>query len=57
MDLKVPGIILAVTGLIALIVSLTKGPNLGMSRRTGVAIALLLLVLGAGLMVYSVVAQ
>ncbi|MFN8170729.1 MAG: hypothetical protein U0R65_02560 [Candidatus Nanopelagicales bacterium] len=31
MDLRLPGIILAVTGLIALIVSLTKGPNLGIS--------------------------
>jgi hypothetical protein len=57
MDLKVPGIVLAVTGLITLIVSLTKGPNLGMSRRTGVAIALVLLVLGAGLLVFSVVSQ
>jgi hypothetical protein len=57
MDLKVPGIVLAVTGLIALIVSLTKGPNLGMSRRTGVAIALVLRVLGAGLLVFSVVSQ
>lgn len=55
MDLNVPGIVLAVTGLIALIVSLTKGPNLGISRRTGVIIAVVLLVVGAGLLLYSAV--
>ena len=57
MDLKVPGIILLVTGIIALIVSLTKGPNLGISRRTGVIIGALLLVVGAGLLVYSLASQ
>jgi len=51
MDLKVPGIVLTVTGIIALIVSLTRGPNLGMSRGTGVAIGAVLLVLGIALLV------
>lgn len=53
MDLKVPGIVLAVTGLIAVIVSLTRGPNLGLSRRTGVGIGLALLVVGAAMLVYT----
>jgi hypothetical protein len=48
-DLKVPGIVLTVTGIVALIVSLTKGPNLGISRRTGVAIGVLLAI-GSGLL-------
>jgi len=50
---RVPGIVLAVTGIIALIVSLTRGPNLGISRRTGVIIGAVLLVLGIGLLVYT----
>ena len=57
MDMKVPGIILAVTGIIALIVSVTKGPNLGLSRRTGVTIGIVLFVVGAGLLIYSVTSQ
>lgn len=52
-NLTVPGIVLTVTGIIALIVSLTKGPNLGLSRRTGVAIGAVLLVLGCVLLVYT----
>jgi hypothetical protein len=56
-DLRLPGIILAVTGLIALIVSLTKGPNLGISRRTGVTVGAVLLVLGAVLLVYVAVSS
>lgn len=55
MDLKVPGIILVVAGLIALIVSLTKGPNLGISRRTGVVLAVVIMAVGAGLSVYTAV--
>ena len=51
----VPGIILAVTGAIALFVSLTRGPNLGISRRTGVTIGAVLLVLGAALLVYTAI--
>ena len=57
MDLKVPGIILTVTGIIALIVSVTKGPNLGLSRRTGVTIGAVLLVLGAGMLVLTATTQ
>ena len=52
-----PGIVLTVTGIIGLIVSLTRGPNLGISRRTGVAIGVALLALGIGLLVYSADAQ
>lgn len=52
-NLTVPGIILTVTGIVALIVSLTKGPNLGLSRRTGVTIGAALLVLGAALLLYT----
>lgn len=53
MNLTVPGIILTVTGIVALIVSLTKGPNLGLSRRTGVTIGVALLVLGLALLLYT----
>jgi hypothetical protein len=52
-DLAVPGIILTVTGIVALIVSLTRGPNLGISRRTGVTIGVVLLVLGGVLLIYT----
>lgn len=51
--MNVLGIILTVTGLIALIVSLTKGPNLGISRGTGVTIGVILLVLGGGLLIFT----
>jgi len=54
---RVPGIVLTVTGIIALIVSLTRGPNLGISRRTGVTIGAVLLVLGIGLLVYTATSQ
>ena len=57
MNLTVPGIVLTVTGIIALIVSLTKGPNLGLSRRTGVAIGAVLLMLGCVLLVYTATSQ
>ena len=57
MDLTVPGIILTVTGIIALIVSLTKGPNLGISRRTGVIIAVVLLVVGVVLLIFTATAN
>ncbi len=53
MDSQVPGIVLAVTGIIALRVSLTKGPNLGISRGMGVTIGGVLLVLGIGLLIYT----
>lgn len=54
---NVPGIVLAVTGIVALIVSVTRGPKLGISRRTGVAIGAVLLVLGVVLLVYSTTSQ
>jgi hypothetical protein len=50
MDLTVPGIVLTVTGIVALIVSLTRGPNLGISRRAGVTTGAVLLVLGTVLL-------
>jgi hypothetical protein len=53
MDLTVPGIVLTVTGIVALIVSLTRGPNLGISRRAGVATGAVLLVLGAALLLVT----
>lgn len=53
MNLTVPGIILTVTGIVALIVSLTRGPNLGISRRTGVVSGVVLLVLGVGLLLVT----
>lgn len=54
---RVPGIVLTATGTIALIVSLTKGPNLGISQRTGVAIGVVLLVFGIGLLVFAATSQ
>lgn len=57
MDPKVPGIVLVVTGMVALIVSLTRGPNLGLSRRTGATIGVVLLVLGAGLLAIAATAE
>ncbi len=53
MGSNVPGIVLTATGIIALIVSLTRGPNLGISRRTGVTIGAVLLALGIALLVYA----
>ena len=49
----VPGIVLGFTGIIALVVSLTRGPNLGLSRRTGITIGAVLLALGIVLLVFS----
>jgi hypothetical protein len=57
MGSNVPGIVLAVTGIVALVVSLTRGPNLGISRRTGVTIGLVLLVLGIVLLGYGAVSR
>jgi uncharacterized membrane protein HdeD (DUF308 family) len=54
MDLRLPGIILTVTGILAVVVSLTRGPNLGMSRRTGVIAGIVLLVLGVLLLAYAI---
>ena len=53
MDLRLPGIILAVTGILAIIITLTRGPNLGMSRRTGLIAGTVLMVLGVALLTYA----
>lgn len=50
MDLTLPGIVLAVTGIVAVVVSLTRGPNLGISRRAGVTTGAVLLVIGVVLL-------
>jgi uncharacterized membrane protein HdeD (DUF308 family) len=54
MNLRLPGIVLTVTGILAIVVSLTRGPNLGMSRRTGVIAGIVLLVLGVLLVAYGI---
>jgi hypothetical protein len=54
MDLRLPGIILTVTGILAIIITLTRGPNLGMSRRTGLIAGIVLLVLGVLLLTYAI---
>jgi hypothetical protein len=51
MDQRLPGIILTVTGLVAIVVSLTRGPNLGISRRAGVVIGIVMLAVGVLLLV------
>jgi hypothetical protein len=53
MDLRLPGIVLAVTGFIAIVVSLTRGPNLGIPPSTGIIIGVVLLVIGVALLLYS----
>jgi len=50
MDLRLPGIILTVTGIVATAITLTTGPNLGMSSRTGLAAGVVLLALGLALL-------
>jgi type IV secretory pathway VirB2 component (pilin) len=47
------GLILTVTGVLALVITLVRGPNLGLSRRTGYVAGVVLLILGAGLLIYS----
>jgi thiamine transporter ThiT len=54
LDLRLPGIILTVTGILAIIITLTRGPNLGMSRRTGLIAGIVLLVLGVPLLTYAI---
>jgi len=51
--MNVLGIILAVTGAVALIVSLTRGPNLGISRRTGDIAGIVMLAVGVALLIYA----
>ena len=53
--MKVPGIVLTVTGIIAIVVSLTRGPNLGLKRSTGVAIGAVMVVVGVALLVAAAV--
>jgi len=47
------GIILTVTGVLAVVITLVRGPNLGLSRRTGYVAGVVLLVAGVALLVYS----
>ena len=54
MDLRLPGIILTVTGILAIVITLTRGPNLGLSRRTGLIAGIVLLVLGVLLLTYEI---
>ena len=51
MDLRLPGIILTVTGIVATVVTLARGPNLGISRRAGLIAGIGLLALGIALLV------
>lgn len=51
MDLRLVGLILAVTGVVATVVSMTRGPNLGIARRTGILIGIVLLVVGVALLI------
>ena len=55
MGLTVPGIVLPVIGIVSLMVSLTRGPNLGISRRTGVIVGVVLLVLGGVLLIFTAI--
>jgi hypothetical protein len=52
-DMRLPGIILTVTGILAIVVSLTRGPNLNISRRTGVIAGIVMLVIGVPLLIYG----
>ena len=57
MDLR-PGTILTVTGIIALVVVLMPSrPNKTLSRRTGVIVAIALLVLGIPLLVIGAIGR
>ena len=54
MNLRLPGIVLTVTGFLAIVVSITRGPNLGISRRTGVITGIVMLALGVALLIYTI---
>jgi len=54
MNLRLPGIVLTVTGFLAIVISITRGPNLGISRRTGVITGIVMLALGVGLLIYTI---
>jgi hypothetical protein len=45
------GIILTVTGVLALVVTVVRGPNLGLTRRTGYVAGGVLLVVGVALLI------
>ena len=47
------GIILAVTGALALVVTLVRGPNLNLSKRTGMIIGVVLLAVGIALLILA----
>lgn len=47
------GIILTVTGVLAIVITRVRGPNLGLSRTTGYVAGVVLLVLGVALLIYS----
>ncbi len=47
------GIILAVTGVVALVVTAVRGPNIGLPPRTGYIAGVVLLVLGVALLIVS----
>lgn len=47
------GIILTVIGVIALVVTYVRGPNLGLSRRTGYAAGVALLVVGVAFLILA----
>lgn len=49
-----PGIILTVTGILAIVVTLVRGANLGMSRRSGLITGTMLLALGLLLLIYAI---
>ena len=53
MSLRLPGIVLAVTGIVAIVVTLTRGPNLGISKRAGLVSGIVLLTLGVAFLVFA----
>jgi uncharacterized membrane protein len=54
MDVRLPGIILTVTGIVAIVVTLVRGANLGISRRSGLIAGTMLLVVGVLLLTYAI---
>ena len=53
MSLRLPGIVLAVTGIVAIVVTLTRGPNLGISKRAGLVAGIVLLTLGVAFLIFA----
>ncbi len=47
------GIILTVVGALALVITLVRGPNLGLSKRTGYISGVVLLVVGVALLILA----